>query len=73
MKISVSDTGAGLTEEQVNGLFQPFQRHGHKKEGLGLGLYITQNIVELMGGEIGVESVAGKGCTFWFEIPLAKK
>ena len=72
VKITVTDTGMGLTKEQVNGLFQPFQRYDTKKEGLGLGLYITQNIVELMSGRIGIESEPGKGSTFWFELLLAE-
>lgn len=72
VKITVTDTGIGLTKEQVNGLFQPFQRYDTKKEGLGLGLYITQNIVELMSGRIGIESEHGKGSTFWFELLLAE-
>lgn len=71
VRISVSDTGSGLTNEQVSGLFQPFQRYDSSKEGLGLGLYITQHIVELMGGETGVESELNKGSTFWFELELA--
>ena len=71
VRVLISDTGSGLTAEQVNGLFQPFQRYDSSKEGLGLGLYITQNIVELMGGETGVESELNKGSTFWFELPLA--
>ena len=73
VRVSVSDTGAGLTNKQINGLFQPFQRYDKTKEGLGLGLYITQNIVELMGGKMGVESELGKGSTFWFELPLVEK
>ncbi len=72
VRVSVSDTGAGLTNEQIKGLFKPFQRYDKTKEGLGLGLYITQNIVELMGGKMGVESEPGKGSTFWFELPLAE-
>lgn len=71
IRILISDTGDGLTKEQVNGLFTPFQRYNTKREGIGLGLYITQHILELMHGEIGVESEAGKGTTFWFELPLA--
>ena len=71
VRVSISDTGIGLTKEQIKGLFQPFQRYDTKKEGLGLGLYITQNIVELMGGKVGVESRAEKGSVFWFELPLS--
>ena len=71
VRISVSDTGSGLTIEQMSGLFQPFQRYDSSKEGLGLGLYITQHIVELMGGETGVESELNTGSTFWFELPLS--
>ena len=72
VKISVSDTGKGLNKGQLESLFNPFQRHHEKQEGLGLGLYITKNMVELMGGEIGVESDVGKGATFWFRLPLAE-
>ena len=71
VRIFVTDTGSGLTDEQMHGLFQPFQRYDSSKEGLGLGLYITQHIVELMGGVTGVESELNKGSTFWFELSLA--
>jgi len=72
VKISVSDTGNGITKEQIDRLFLPFQRHEHQKEGLGLGLYIAKNLIELMNGKIGVESTVGEGSTFWFEVPLVK-
>jgi signal transduction histidine kinase len=71
VRVSVTDTGDGLTKEQCDGLFVPFKRYDNKREGIGLGLYITHNLVKLMHGDIGVESEVGKGSTFWFEIPLA--
>ena len=71
VRVSVSDTGNGLTKEQCDSLFVPFKRYDNKREGIGLGLYITRNIIKLMQGEIGVKSEPGKGSTFWFEIPLA--
>lgn len=70
VKILVSDTGNGLKKKELEHLFEPFQKHDNKQEGLGLGLYITKNMVQLMGGAIGVKSTEGKGTTFWFEIPL---
>ena len=73
VRVTVSDTGYGLTKEQQDVLFTPFQRHNTKIEGIGLGLYITQNIIELMHGDIGVESEVNKGSSFWFELPLANE
>jgi signal transduction histidine kinase/CheY-like chemotaxis protein len=74
LRISVRDTGAGLTPEQVSQLFQPFNRlgqEGGKEEGTGIGLVVTQRLVELMGGEIGVDSTQGVGSVFWVEMALA--
>lgn len=72
IRISVTDDGNGLTEEQQNYLFQAFKRFDTRKEGIGLGLFITKKLVELMGGTIGVTSEINKGSTFWFDLALAE-
>jgi len=72
LRIEVRDTGKGLSTEQQAQLFRPFSRLGAEQteiEGTGIGLVITKNIVELMGGKIGVESHVGTGSTFWIELP----
>lgn len=72
IRISIADTGLGLDKEQQAQLFTAFNRLGQENtsiEGTGIGLVITQHIVELMGGQINVESEPGVGTTFWFELP----
>jgi PAS domain S-box-containing protein len=74
LRISIRDSGAGLTAEQLAQLFQPFNRLGKEtstEEGTGIGLVVTKRLVELMGGVIGVESTVGVGSTFWVEFSLA--
>ncbi len=71
-RISISDTGAGFTPQQQTQLFRAFERLEAEQseiEGTGIGLVITRNIVELMGGSIGVESQSGEGSTFWINLP----
>ncbi len=70
IRFQVIDTGTGITPEQAEKIFQPFEQVGNQKrqsEGTGLGLAISQKIVLLMDGQIQVQSEFGKGSTFWFE------
>jgi signal transduction histidine kinase/ActR/RegA family two-component response regulator len=73
-RISVKDTGVGLSPEQVQQLFQPFNRLGQEggaEEGTGIGLVVTKRLVEAMGGRIGAGSTLGEGSEFWIEFELA--
>ena len=75
-RISIHDTGSGLTQDQLDKLFQPFNRLGREsgsEEGTGIGLVVTKKLVEFMGGEIGVESVVAAGSTFWIALPSAER
>lgn len=74
VRFSVSDSGVGIAPEDRNKLFEPFTQLKNSKAnpagGTGLGLSICKRLVELMGGEIGVESAPGAGSTFWFTVPM---
>ena len=73
LRVSVIDTGVGIREEDHNKLFGAFQQVDMKmnrnKGGTGLGLSISKNLVQLMGGSIGVESQYGKGSCFYINVP----
>ena len=76
VRISVQDTGEGLPAEKLDQLFQPFNRLGQEasaEEGTGIGLVVSKRLVELMGGEIGVQSTVGVGSVFWIELNLAEE
>ena len=70
VRIDVRDTGMGLSQEQLTNLFQTFNRLGQEAsttDGSGIGLVVTKQLVERMGGAIGVQSTVGFGSNFWIE------
>jgi signal transduction histidine kinase/ligand-binding sensor domain-containing protein/CheY-like chemotaxis protein len=72
LRFEVEDTGIGIPAEGIKTIFEPFVEAGHsptRQKGTGLGLAISRQFIELMGGEITVESTPGKGSVFRFEIP----
>jgi len=72
-KISVKDEGPGIPKEKLPHLFDRYYRADHSGghySGLGLGLYISSEIIKRHGGKIGVHSEVKKGSTFWFTIPM---
>ncbi len=73
LRLAVRDTGAGIDAEDLAKLFTPFERLGAAYgpiKGTGLGLAVSKQFVEAMGGTIGVESTPGAGSTFWVELPV---
>lgn len=74
VRFSITDTGIGIASDKLTKIFEPFEQAQHYISrmygGTGLGLTISQNLVELMGGRIGVESELEHGSTFWFELPF---
>ncbi len=76
VRISVTDTGSGISAEDIEKLFQPFERIGAEKsdiEGTGLGLAVVKKLTEAMGGVVGVESNPGQGSSFWIDLPFCER
>jgi PAS domain S-box-containing protein len=72
VRISMTDTGVGIQEDDIQKLFKPFERvgnHQNASEGTGLGLAVVKKLVAAMEGYVGVESKFGEGSTFWIELP----
>lgn len=73
VKVEVTDFGIGIEEKHLDKVFERFYRVGdvsHHFQGLGLGLYISSEIINKHGGQFGIDSEYGKGTNFWFSIPL---
>ncbi|MFE4108621.1 CHASE2 domain-containing protein [Almyronema epifaneia] len=73
VRFQIEDTGVGMTQEQLESIFLPFEQVGdssRKSEGTGLGLSISQRIVELMGSQLKVQSQFGEGSVFWIDLEL---
>jgi signal transduction histidine kinase len=74
VELSICDSGIGIPEHAMQELFTPFKRLGAEKsdvEGNGLGLAICQQLIKLMGGDIGAYNNPDTGCTFWLKLPPA--
>jgi len=75
MRIEVSDNGQGIAQEDLERIFQPFERVGDESvntEGTGLGLAVVKQLTDLMGGIYGVKSQPGEGSTFWVKFRTSK-
>jgi PAS domain S-box-containing protein len=75
-RVEVIDTGMGIPADKLHRLFLPFERLGAETtniEGTGLGLALSQRIVDALGGELGYQSTPGEGSTFWIELPFSEE
>ena len=76
LRVEIADTGPGIEPRHLPRLFERFYRvdSGRSRDmgGTGLGLSIVKHLVEAMSGTIGVESIPGRGSTFWFTLPIAE-
>ena len=75
LRITVSDNGPGIDVARLNKIFEPFNRLGHEGgniSGTGIGLLISKQLIELMGGTLNIKSVVGQGSQFWIDLPKAR-